>query len=111
MIAGEPHAGDRLQRVHDRDHVGRTELRLDEAGDLLAARHARFAADVIFVEEEGEQPDVVARGLDLLVGIGADLPRRRPTRILHQPAVELDELEGLDLLRLAVFGDLEVARP
>ena len=67
-----------LQRAHDRDHVGRTELRLDEAD--TAARDARLAADVVVVEEEGEQPDVVARGFDLLVGVGADLPRRRPIR-------------------------------
>ncbi len=97
-----------MQRVHDRDHVGRTELRLDEARDLLAAGEARFAADVVVVEEKGEQPHVVAGGFILLVGIGADLARRLAAG-LHQTAVELDEAEGLDLLRLAVLGDFEVA--
>jgi hypothetical protein len=107
MVAGEADRGDRLQRIHDRHHVGRAELGLDEAGDLLPARHARLAPHVVVVEKEREQPDIVAGRFGFLVGVGADLPRRRTT-VLHQPAVELDETEGLDFLRLAVLGDLEV---
>src|SRR5581483_2881850 len=60
------------------------------------------------VEEDREEPHVVARRFGLLVEVGADLPRR----LLHgfaDAAVELHELERLDRLRLAVLGDLEVA--
>ena len=77
----------------------------------LAHRHARAAAHVVVVQEDREQPHVVARrfrsprrsrcgsafGGSLIASGGA--------------AVELDQLEGLDLLRLAVLGDVEVRRP
>ena len=74
-------------------------LRTDEAG---------AAAHVVVVEEDREQPDVVARRLHLLVVVVPDFARRFLDRV-GGAAVELDQLEGLDLLRLAVFGDLEVA--
>ena len=77
--------------------------------DRLAGAHARAAADVVVVEEHREQPDVVARRFALLVVVGPDCARRT-VGTGHQAAVELDQLEGLDLLGLAVLGDLEVGR-
>ena len=85
VIAREAHAGDRLQRVHDADHVRRPELRLDEARDLLAAGHARPPADVVVVQEEREQPHIVARRFDFLVDVGANLPRRRRSAVRIRP--------------------------
>ena len=63
---------------------------------------------MVVVEEDREQPDVVARRFHFLVVVGADFARRLLDRV-GGAAVELDQLEGLDLLRLAVLGDLEVA--
>ena len=69
----------------------------------LAHRQARAAPHVVVVEEDREQPDVVARRFGFLVVVGADLARRLLDRV-GDAAVELDQLEGLDLLRLAVLG-------
>ena len=66
------------------------------------------AADVVVVQENREQPDVVFRRLGLLVFVGADLPDRTVRR-RHRAAVQLDQLERLHGLRLAVLDDLEVA--
>ena len=88
------------------DHVGRPQLRLDEPGQRLAHRHRVRAPHVIVVEEEREDPHVVARGLELFVVAIANLLRRRTARL--RVAVDLDQLELLDRLRLAVLEDLEV---
>jgi hypothetical protein len=61
---------------------------------------------VIVVEEEEEQPDVFARGLGLLVVPVADLARRQFAG--PHVAVDLDEPELLDRLRLLVLEHLEV---
>ena len=72
-------------------------------------RHARAAAHVIVVQKNREQPDIVAGGFSLFVVVGADFLRRLLQRV-GRAAIELHQLERLDLLRLAVFGHVEVAR-
>ena len=109
VIARHPDRRGRFERVHDADHVRRTELRLDKPGQRRTDRHARAAAHVIIVEEDREQPDVLARRFGLFVVVAADFPGRLVDRGSGS-AVELHELEGFDLLRLAVFRDLEIGR-
>src|SRR5439155_25824236 len=70
-------------------------------------RDARAAPDVVVVEKDREQPYVVARRLRLFVVIASNGPRRVLAG-LEDAAVELDQLEGVDLLRLVVFADVEV---
>ncbi len=107
VIARHPDRGERLERIHDADHVGRAELGVDELRDRLADGHARAAADVIVVEEDREQPDVFFRRFGLFVVVGADLLRRF-LECGGGAAIELHQLERFDLLRLAVFGDFEI---
>ena len=64
---------------------------------------------MVVVEEDREQAHVVARRLGLLVEVVADFLRRLLDRV-GGAAVELDQLEGVDLLRLVVFEDVEVRR-
>ena len=66
-VTGERQAGDRRERVHDRDHVQRGELVLDELDERLAHHHVVAAPHVIVIEEEDEQPDLRALGLALLL--------------------------------------------
>ncbi len=91
-----------------RDHVVRPQLRFDEPRQRLAHRDGVRLAHVIVVEEDGEQPHVLALRLGLLVVAVPDGARRRfaGTRVV---AVDPDELELLDRLRLVVFEDLEVS--
>ena len=96
VVAREAQRGQRLERIHQRDHVRGPELVLDEARERRARGHARAAAHVIVVEEDGEQPDVVFGRLGFLVEVGADRARR-PVRGRHGAAVQLDELEGFDV--------------
>ena len=109
MVACHADRCGRFQRIHHADHVGRPHLRLDELHQLAADGHARAAAHVIVIQEDGEQADVVARSFGFLVVVGADLLRRLLDRF-GPASVELHELEGLDLLRLAVLTDIEVGR-
>ena len=81
------------QRIHQADHVRRPELRLDEPRDRLAHRHAGAAAHVVVVEENREQPHVVARRFDLLVVVGADLLRRLRRRLGTVPPSSLISLK------------------
>jgi hypothetical protein len=108
VIAGHPHLVHRVERVHHADHVRRPELGVDKAGERRARRDARAFADVIVVEKHREQAHVVPRGFSLLVFVVAN----RPGRAVgggRDAAVQLDQLEVLDALRLAVLGELEVA--
>ena len=107
VVARHAHLVDRLERVHHADHVRRPELRFDPARDRRARRQARALFDVIVVEKDREQPHVVFRGFRGFVVVVADRPRR-PVGGRHRAAVELHELERLDVLRLAVLGDLEI---
>src|SRR5439155_20252723 len=53
--------------------------------------------------------DVVPRGFRFFVEIGANFPRRL-VDCGRCPAIELHEPEGFDLLRLPVFGHVEIGR-
>ena len=57
MIARHPHRRNRLERIHQPDHVGGAELRLDEPRDLTPRSHAGFAPDVVIVATGGT-PDL-----------------------------------------------------
>ena len=107
VIARHADARGRLERIHHADHVRRPDIFFDERRELIADGHARTTSHVIVVEEHREQPHVVARRFGFLVVVGADFARRILDRV-RDAAVQLDELEGFDLLRLAVFSDVEV---
>jgi len=64
---------------------------------------------VIVVQENREQADIVARRLGLLVEVVANFLGRLLDRV-GGAAVELDEFERIDLLRLVILGDIEVRR-
>ena len=72
LVAREPNVRDRRQRVHQRDHVRRTQLILDEVEERLAHPHRIAAADVIVVEQDDEQTDVRPCRLALFVVVVAD---------------------------------------
>ena len=108
VVARHPQVEDRLQRIHQADHVGGPELPFDEPRERIADAHALNLPDVVVVEEDREQADVVSRRLRLFVFVGAD-GAGRTVRAGHRAAIELDELEAFDRLRLAVLGDFEVA--
>ena len=61
--------------------------------ELLAHGHARAAAHVVVVEEDREQPDVVARRFGFLVVVGADWPWRLLDRPRHAPPSSLTSLK------------------
>jgi hypothetical protein len=61
---------------------------------------------MVVVEQDGENAGVLARRLQFFVVSIADLARRRRPRL--RVAVDLDQPELLDRLRLAVLGDFEV---
>ena len=61
---------------------------------------------MVVVEEDREHPYIVALRLLLVDGIAAD----RNGRPLGSVRVDGDELEGVDLLALAAFRDVEVVR-
>ncbi len=105
-IAVQPDVVNRPERVHDARDVHREQLGLDKLRDDLSCAHAVAEADVVVVEENREQPDVVARRLCLLVDHVADLARRLGNGVVILG--DVDQLEGLDRLRLAVLGHLEV---
>src|SRR5262247_25090 len=93
--------------VNCRRPFWRAELRLDESRELIPRGEAGAFAYVVVVEEDREQPHVVAGGFHLFVVVRADLAWRLLDRVAAS-AVELDELEGFDFLRLAVFRHIEV---
>src|SRR5205807_2207467 len=107
-IARHPQRRHRLQRIHQADHVRRTELGGNEFGDRLANRNARATPCVIVIEKNGEQPDIVTRRFEFLVRVRADR-HWRTVGAGHTATIELDQLERLHGLRLVVLGDLEVA--
>jgi hypothetical protein len=104
VAARERQARDGRQRRGERDEVVARQ-RPQEVGDLLTHDHRVAAADVIVVEEDDEQPVLLARGLALLIGGRQDLAIGG--RIVGA-VVGLDELERLNRLRLAALADLEV---
>jgi hypothetical protein len=73
----------------------------------LRTCHAGATPHVVVVEEDGEQAHVLARRFHLFVVVGPDFARRFLDCLGHA-SVQLDETERFDLLRLAVFGDVEV---
>ncbi len=104
-IPREVKLGDRSERIHQRDHVQRGELILDEFDDRFSDRQVIAPLDVVVVEEQHEQPHVGTRRFALLVREAADL-RRRP-RVELCVGVDLDHGELFDLLRLVVLGQRE----
>jgi hypothetical protein len=68
----------------------------------------RLPVDVVVVEEDDEEPDVLARGLGARVIARSDLERRLAARL--RLAVQADELHGVDLLADAVLLHLEIVR-
>ena len=79
-IAAEPQVGDRRQRIHDRDHVGRRELVLDEVDERLAHRHVVAAPHVIVVQQDARTAGRRARGFRLFVEVVLDLRGADRTR-------------------------------
>jgi hypothetical protein len=109
VVAAQLHVVDRHERVHDRDQVVRPELRLEELLERRANAHAAAPPDVIVVQEDDEDAHVLACRLGLLVGGVPNLARRLVAgQLLRGGGPEVDELERIDLLRLAVLGDVEV---
>ena len=92
--------------MHDADHVGRIQAGAQEVGERPAGAHAVPPAHVVVVEEHDEDARIGALGLALLVVGVDDLARRLRVRRGH--AGDLDPLERLDRLQLAVLEDLEV---
>ncbi len=80
-IPREVKLGDRRERIHQRDHVERGQLILDEVDDRLSDRQVVAALDVVVVEEQHEQPHVGTRRFALLVRKAADLPSACPRAI------------------------------
>ena len=90
------------------DQIGLTDLGIDEVAEHAADAHVlqRVVRQVVIVQEDHQQPDVVACGLGRGVLVGSNLERRVVAR--RGFAGELDELERLNRLRDAVFADVEV---
>ena len=65
--------------IHDRHHVGRRELVLDEVDQRFPHGHVVAAPHVVIVEQDDEQPDVRPGRLALLVRGVADLPLVGPS--------------------------------
>ena len=88
------------------DEIQRPELVLDELGQRLT--HGERAAEprVIVVEEDDEHARVVARRFALLVVAVANLLRGRIAGL--RIAVDFDQAELLDRLRLVVLENFEV---
>ncbi len=82
--------------------------RLDKLRDDLSRAHAVAEADVVVVEKKRKYPHVVARRFRLLVDRVANRARRFGNRV--GILGDVDELEGLNGLRLAVFRNLEIFR-
>ena len=101
-IAAEPQIGDRRQRIHERHHVGRSQLVLDEFDEWLLDREVVAALDVVVIQQNDEQTNIGTRGLALFVVVVANRPRRSAFHRFQR--IELDDLERIDLLGLAVFG-------
>ncbi len=108
-VARQHDVANRPERVHDAGHVGGLKLVFNELREHLARSHTVLEPDVVIVEKDREQPHVVARGLGLLFDGVANFPRRIAS---HAGILgHVDQLERLDCLRFAVFGDLEVLLP
>src|SRR5262249_6851946 len=93
-------------RIHHRQEILRPELRLDELYQRVLDGHRADVARVIVVKKDREQPHVVARGFDFLVGQRPDRAQRLIACTLA--AVGSDQLELLDLLELVVLEYLKV---
>ncbi len=106
VIARQQQIRYRHQRIHDADHVGGTQLLLDEPGERRPHRHRVRLPHMIVVHEEHKDTHIISRGFELFVIAVANLLRRRTTG--NRVAVDLDQLELLDLDRLAVLEHLEV---
>jgi len=66
-IARHPQRRHRLERRHHGNHVGGSELGLNESRERLAYRQAVETAHVIVVQEDRKQPHVVSRSFQFLV--------------------------------------------
>ena len=107
VIPRHSNRGGRFERVHDADHVRGTELGVDELHELVAHRQAGARPHVVVVQKDREQPHVVASCFRFLVRVRANRLGGLLEGLRHS-AVELHQLEGFNLLRLAVLGDLEI---
>ena len=91
-VAGKGQPGNRRERIHDRHHVRRSELALDELDEGLAHDHVVAAADMVVVEQNDEQAHVRALRLARLVVQRANLGHRRAIDLLlHR--IDLDDRE------------------
>ncbi len=105
VIAGQHRGVDRRERIHHGGEIAWRELVGNEVDDRLLQRHAAVAHDVVVVKEEGEDARVLVGGRRLFVVPGAQRTLRN-RGLRHR--VDLHQAEGLRLLRLAVFLDLEI---
>ena len=105
VVAREQQVADRRQRIHERHHVVGRQLLGDEVGQVRSGGHRAAPAHVVVVEEDRDEPHVVARRLQLLVALGSDGTDRLAG---GRGRLHLDVLERLDRLRLAVLGHFEV---
>ena len=108
MVSGRPHAVERRERVHDRDHICRCELGLNEVDQRLTQAYVVPAADVIVIQEDRKHPDIFTGGLPLYVECVADRPRRLGAGLRN--AGDANQPKRLDGLGGAVLEHLEVVR-
>jgi hypothetical protein len=103
-VAGQANREDRIERLHDDDEIARGEIAIDESEERLAHTVGIGAAgDVVFVEEQREQPRACRLGRRTLI---VDRPNRVRRSVLR-PGV-IHEPDRLQRLHGAVFAQLEV---
>ena len=107
LVVRQHDVGQRRQRIHDRHHVAWRQLIFDEPRNRLARPHAVLEPHVVIVEEDAEESRLLALRFGLLLNRVANLTRRLGRGRLRR-FFDVDQLEGLHGLRLAVLGDLEV---
>ena len=106
MVPGHLHGVERRERIHDRDHVRRSKLGVDEVDQRLAQARGVLEPNMVVIEEDGEQPDVLAGGFPLLVELAANRSCRFGAWL--RCAGQTNQSEGVDRLRGVVFEHLEV---
>jgi hypothetical protein len=94
---------DRGQRVHERKHVRRAELVLDEIDEWLLHGEVVAPFDVVIVEQNHEQPHVRPCGFTLLVVRGSN--RTGWSGLRGFGGIHLHDGERIDLLGLAVLSE------
>ena len=75
-VARETNREEGIERPHDDQEIARREVLVDEAQERRAHPRGIRRADVIVVEEHGQQTRVGSRGLGALVGVGFDRDER-----------------------------------